>query len=109
MGQLGFEPASYCLCPPFIPSILLTLNTNCSFSTQIVPSTLKRQTRAADPSKMPRQMSQREGGRGAEDRSSYRRGPPQGADKKADVGAGSTEVEFKGGYGGFGRGKAPPQ
>uniref|UniRef100_A0A8D8ZDX2 40S ribosomal protein S10 n=1 Tax=Cacopsylla melanoneura TaxID=428564 RepID=A0A8D8ZDX2_9HEMI len=76
---------------------------------EIVPSTLKRQARTTDTSKMPRQLpgQRSEGGRGGEDRSSYRRGPP-GVDKKADVGAGSTEVEFKG-YGGFGRGKAPPQ
>ena len=45
----------------------------------------------------------REVSRPAEDRAGYRRGPggPPG-DKKADVGAGTTELEFRGG---FGRGK----
>lgn len=42
-------------------------------------------------------MSRGEGGRIDEDRTAYRKAPPQGAghmDKKADVGAGATEVEF---------------
>lgn len=43
-----------------------------------------------------------EGSKTNDDRGTYRRIP--GVDKKADVGAGTGEMEFRGG---FGRGKAP--
>lgn len=78
---------------------------------EIVPSTLKRQTRTETA--RPRAAASA-GGRGtegskpAEDRTGYRRTPggaPGGADKKADVGAGTAEnFEFRGG---FGRGSKP--
>jgi len=60
---------------------------------QIVPATLKRQTRA-DTVKPRPAISRPEGSKPAEDRQSYRRAPGVGPDKKADVGAGTGEVEF---------------
>lgn len=62
---------------------------------QIVPSTLKRQTRTETA--RPRPTTTRGDGpraRGAEDRDAYRRAPGGSTDKKADVGAGTAEMEF---------------
>lgn len=63
---------------------------------QIVPSTLKRQPR--QETARPRPTAPRsEGSRPAEDRAAYRRAPGTGSagpDKKADVGAGTGDVEF---------------
>merc|ERR1711976_729478 len=74
---------------------------------EIVPATLKRQTRP-DPTR-PRPKTADEGRRApmGEDRAAYRRGAPGGGDKKADAGAGAnTEFQFRGG---FGRGRPGPQ
>ena len=70
---------------------------------EIVPSTLKRQTRSETTRPRPATATRSEASRPTEDRAGYRRGPggPTG-DKKADVGAGTGDVEFRGG---FGRGK----
>jgi len=62
---------------------------------QIVPATLKRQARQ-DP-RGPRSApgSRPEGGRSGEDRAMYRRAPgAPGTDKKAEVGAGTAELDF---------------
>lgn len=67
---------------------------------QIVPSTLKRQPR--QETARPRPTAPRsEGSRPAEDRAAYRRAPGTGSggpDKKADVGAGTGDVEFVSSY-----------
>ncbi|XP_017783776.1 PREDICTED: 40S ribosomal protein S10 [Nicrophorus vespilloides] len=73
---------------------------------EIVPSTLKRQIR---PEARPRAATVRsEHSKPSEDRAGYRRTPggPPGGDKKADVGAGNADLEFRGG---FGRGRSAPQ
>ena len=72
---------------------------------EIVPATLKR--KATTESRKPPGVATtgRDISRPAEDRAGYRRGPGGPGDKKADVGAGTAELEFRGG---FGRGK-PPQ
>merc|ERR1712154_78366 len=80
---------------------------------EIVPATLKRQTRTEAP--RPARAEGKEGDRrpgAAADRDAYRKAGPPGGDKKSDVGAGSGgNFEFRGGYGrgrgggGFG---APP-
>ncbi|XP_076274395.1 small ribosomal subunit protein eS10-like [Rhynchophorus ferrugineus] len=71
---------------------------------EIVPSTLRRQVKSE--SARPRQAGglRSEGApKGAEDRAGYRRTPGgPGPDKKADVGPGTGDVEFRNG---FGRGK----
>ena len=74
---------------------------------QIVPSTLKRQSRP-EPVRPRTSAPRSEGSKPAADREAYRRTPGTGGgpDKKADVGAGTGEVEFRGG---FGRGQRPPQ
>merc|ERR1712179_63280 len=79
---------------------------------EIVPATLKRQTRPETP-RGP-DMPQR--GPGASDRAEYRRAAPGGGggDKKADVGAGAEpSFQFRGGFGrgggGFGRGRPQQQ
>ena len=73
---------------------------------EIVPSTLKRQTRpeAARPraAKAP-EGAPRASGMG--DRQEYRKGPA--GDKKAEVGAGSQDIQFR--AGGYGRGKPAPR
>nr|CAH04324.1 S10e ribosomal protein [Julodis onopordi] len=73
---------------------------------EIVPATLKRQVRpeAARPrAAIPRS----EVSKPSEDRTGYRRtGGAAAPDKKADVGAGTAEMEFRGG---FGRGRSVPQ
>ena len=79
---------------------------------EIVPATLKRQIRLE--SARPRAAAIRsETSKPSEDRAGYRRTPggPPGGDKKADVGAGNTDLEFRGGFerGGFGRGRTAPQ
>merc|ERR1719318_2547086 len=80
---------------------------------EIVPATLKRQTRPEAARARPKVPDAPRPSMGA-DRAEYRRGGPGGADKKGDVGAGATEnFQFRGGFGGgFGRGaprQQPPQ
>jgi len=72
---------------------------------EIVPSTLKKPTKA-DPSRSKKtESSTKPEDAQPSDREQYRRAPEAGgADKKGDAGAGS--FEFKGG---FGRGKKPGQ
>ncbi|KAL5007550.1 hypothetical protein ScPMuIL_016356 [Solemya velum] len=98
---------------------------------EIVPATLKRQTRPETARPRPKGEGGFSRGPGGGDRSEYRRagGPP--SDKKSDVGPGAdTQFQFRGGFGrgrdggrdgggggggfgrgGFGRGKPsdPPQ
>ncbi|KAK6616879.1 ribosomal 40S subunit protein S10A [Polyplax serrata] len=68
---------------------------------EIVPATLKRQVKQETARARP-SAPRSEGSKPNDDRGAYRRTP--GVDKKADVGAGTGEMEFRGG---FGRGKAP--
>ncbi|XP_046371732.1 40S ribosomal protein S10-like isoform X2 [Haliotis rubra] len=74
---------------------------------EIVPATLKRQTRPETA--RPRPKAAEPGGRPGmdRDRQEYRKaGPPGAGDKKSDVGAGATqEFQFRGG---FGRGRGGP-
>ncbi|XP_050300347.1 40S ribosomal protein S10-like [Anthonomus grandis grandis] len=67
---------------------------------EIVPCTLKRQARTEAARPRPAGALRTEGGP-KEDRTGYRRNPagPGGPDKKADVGAGTGEVEFRAGFG----------
>merc|ERR1712002_1315417 len=67
--------------------------------TEIVPATLKRQQKATDKAR-PRVNAARPAYQN-QDRDAYR-----GGDKKADVGAGAGNFEFRGG---FGRGRGAPQ
>merc|ERR1712105_142124 len=73
---------------------------------EIVPSTLKRQTRTDTAAARPRAAKGPSGPdrppMGGQDRQEYRKGG-QAGDKKADVGAGSGDIQFR--AGGFGRGK----
>ncbi|XP_002738940.1 small ribosomal subunit protein eS10-like [Saccoglossus kowalevskii] len=73
---------------------------------EIVPATLRRQTRpeASRPPR-PKGFEPRGPSDGDRDREQYRRGPPGGGpDKKGEAGAGaSPQFEFRGG---FGRGRA---
>jgi len=68
---------------------------------EIVPATLKRQQRTETA--RPKPLKGPEGGapsRQAGDRESYRRAPgAEGPDKKGDVGAGTAQMEFRGGFG----------
>jgi len=78
---------------------------------EIVPATLKRQVRSElSRARTVGGGSRPEGGpnRPREDhRADYRRAPPSTpSDKKADVGAGTADLEFRGG---FGRGRPAPQ
>lgn len=59
-----------------------------------MPATLKRQSRAETA--RPRPTAPRGEGRTrtAEDRDQYRKAPGAGGDKKADVGAGTGDLEF---------------
>ena len=68
---------------------------------EIVPATLKRQTRPSDMRPRPKVDGPRPAYQS--DRDAYR---PGGPDKKADVGAGASSIEFRGGYG-RGRGMGP--
>ncbi|XP_060531448.1 small ribosomal subunit protein eS10-like [Cylas formicarius] len=71
---------------------------------EIVPSTLKRQTRTDIARPRPTAIRPEGGPKTAEDRTGYRRTPGgPGPDKKADVGPGTGDVEFRPG---FGRGRA---
>ncbi|EEC20437.1 40S ribosomal protein S10 [Ixodes scapularis] len=71
---------------------------------EIVPATLKKQSRQEAPSRRPK-MAQDMQNKAPDDRSDYRRAP--GLDKKGDVGPGTdTNFDFRGG---FGRGRGPPQ
>ncbi|XP_046395182.1 40S ribosomal protein S10-like [Ischnura elegans] len=77
---------------------------------EIVPSTLKRATKQEPLRARPSAPRGGDMGKRAEDRQSYRRAPGApgagGPDKKGDVGAGTGEFEF---HGGFGRGRGAPQ
>uniref|UniRef100_A0A1B6CFJ7 Plectin/eS10 N-terminal domain-containing protein n=1 Tax=Clastoptera arizonana TaxID=38151 RepID=A0A1B6CFJ7_9HEMI len=73
---------------------------------EIVPATLKRQSRPETARPRPTQPRGEGRTRTAEDRDQYRKAPGAGSDKKADVGAGTGDLEFRGGYG-RGRGSAP--
>lgn len=71
---------------------------------EIVPATLKRPPRSESARPRPTAAPRSDTTKSGEDRSSYRRVPGAGADKKADVGPGSSDVQFRGG---FGRGAHP--
>ncbi|XP_014663133.1 PREDICTED: 40S ribosomal protein S10-like [Priapulus caudatus] len=76
---------------------------------EIVPATLKRQTRAEPARPRPKGFPDKPTGYGSEraEREGYRKaGPPGGGDKKGDVGPGTGAMEFRGGYG---RGRPAPQ
>ncbi|KAK0055123.1 40S ribosomal protein S10, partial [Biomphalaria glabrata] len=66
---------------------------------EIVPATLKRQTRTEAPRPARPKASEGPRGGGATDRQEYRKAGPPGADKKSEVGAGSEKFEFRGGFG----------
>lgn len=71
---------------------------------EIVPATVKQPSRATA---RPRAMGQRQEFSKTEgDRASYRRAGDPGADKKAEVGPGAGQMEFRGG---FGRGRGMQQ
>ena len=72
---------------------------------EIVPSTLKRQIRQ-ETTRARATTARSETSKPAEDRTGYRRAGATGGDKKADVGAGTADLEFRGG---FGRGRSAPQ
>nr|AHB12430.1 40S Ribosomal Protein S10 [Pantala flavescens] len=76
---------------------------------EIVPSTLKRPAKQETARARPTAPRGGDPGKRAEDRQTYRRAPgAPGAgepDKKGDVGAGTGELEFRGG---FGRGRGAP-
>ena len=62
---------------------------------EIVPSTLKRQARTETTRARPAPFKSETSTKPAEDRAGYRRTPGgPGADKKADVGAGTADLEF---------------
>lgn len=63
---------------------------------EIIPSTLKRAARTEQAARArPSGAAPRTGdSKTGADRSSYRRAPTDGVDKKGDVGAGSGNVEF---------------
>ncbi|CAH1257495.1 small ribosomal subunit protein eS10-like [Branchiostoma lanceolatum] len=77
---------------------------------EIVPATLKRQTRPETARPRPTRGPAMPGGPKDGERGEYRRAGPGGlGDKKADVGAPpSQQFEFRGGFG-RGRGGPPPQ
>ncbi|XP_014241154.1 40S ribosomal protein S10-like [Cimex lectularius] len=72
---------------------------------EIVPATLKKPSKSETARPRPT-AARADSSRGEEDRFSYRRPAQPLPDKKAEVGAGSSDLVFKGGYG-RGRG-APP-
>uniref|UniRef100_A0A8C1BVM8 Ribosomal protein S10 n=2 Tax=Cyprinus carpio TaxID=7962 RepID=A0A8C1BVM8_CYPCA len=78
---------------------------------EIVPATLRRQTRPETARPRPKGLEGERPARlarGEGDRDAYRRSAaPPGADKKAEAGAGAaTEFQFRGGFG-RGRGQQP--
>ncbi|KAI4486269.1 hypothetical protein M0802_012413 [Mischocyttarus mexicanus] len=69
---------------------------------EIVPSTLTRQVRSETSRPRPAAEPRSEVSRPTEDRAGYRRGLgglPDPGDKKSDVGAGTGNLEFRGGFG----------
>ena len=70
---------------------------------EIVPATLKRQTRPTDITRARPKVDEPRQAYRQSDRQAYR---PEGPDKKADAGAGVGSFEFRGG---FGRGRGAPQ
>ncbi|XP_069753535.1 small ribosomal subunit protein eS10 isoform X1 [Narcine bancroftii] len=74
---------------------------------EIVPATLRRQTRPETARPRPKGLTEDRPRLRESDRDNYRRATPLGADKKAEAGAGTaTEFQFRGG---FGRGRGQPQ
>ncbi|XP_078276482.1 small ribosomal subunit protein eS10 isoform X1 [Rhinoraja longicauda] len=74
---------------------------------EIVPATLRRQTRPETARPRPKGPMEDRPRLRESDRDSYRRATPLGSDKKAEAGAGAaTEFQFRGG---FGRGRGQPQ
>lgn len=63
-----------------------------------MPATLKRQVRAETARPRP-SLHRSEGAKTMDDRGAYRRVGGGGPDKKADVGAGTGEMVFRGGFG----------
>lgn len=77
---------------------------------EIVPSTLKRQSRA-EPARARPKEGMESGPRPSDDRSAYRRNAPGGGPpdaKNAEMGAGTADMQFRGGYG-RGRPRDAPQ
>ncbi|BFZ15755.1 hypothetical protein BsWGS_18794 [Bradybaena similaris] len=66
---------------------------------EIVPATLKRQIRPEAPRPTRPKTSEGPRGAGGADRQEYRKAAGPGTDKKSEVGAGSQQFEFRGGYG----------
>ncbi|XP_059060021.1 small ribosomal subunit protein eS10 [Achroia grisella] len=70
---------------------------------EIVPATLKRSVRTETVRRGAVGGRSEAPARSAEDRSAYRRAPtasaPAGHDKKAEVGPGNADLEFRGGFG----------
>ncbi|XP_052859828.1 serine/threonine-protein kinase/endoribonuclease IRE1-like [Anopheles cruzii] len=67
---------------------------------EIVPSTLKRAARSEPQRARPQSGPRPDGPKSGEDRQAYRRTQQTGpADKKGDVGAGTGDLEFRGGFG----------
>ncbi|KAL3842526.1 hypothetical protein ACJMK2_020530 [Sinanodonta woodiana] len=75
---------------------------------EIVPATLKRQTRPETARPRPKGPEGPARTPGGADRAEYRRAGPPGGDKKADAGPGTGEFQFRGGFG-RGRPNAPQQ
>ncbi|XP_059806528.1 40S ribosomal protein S10 isoform X2 [Mobula hypostoma] len=74
---------------------------------EIVPATLRRQTRPETARPRPKGPTEDRPRLRESDRDNYRRAAPLGSDKKAEAGAGAaTEFQFRGG---FGRGRGQPQ
>lgn len=70
------------------------LRTYLHLPSEIVPSTLKRQARTETSRPRGAPLPRSETSKPSEDRSGYRRAGAPGADKKADVGAGTADLEF---------------
>lgn len=79
----------------FIFYLVSCIKTIFNIFRQIVPATLKRQPRQDPRGPRTAPGGRPEGGRSGEDRSQYRRAPgAPGTDKKAEVGAGTAELDF---------------
>ncbi|KAK9709106.1 Plectin/S10 domain [Popillia japonica] len=77
------------------------LRTYLHLPAEIVPASLKRQMRLETARPRGAAAVRSETSKPSEDRAGYRRTPggAGGPDKKADVGAGTGDVEFRGGFG----------
>lgn len=89
-------PPEVCTIFKFVVHVVLNRDYEKICLFQIVPSTLKRQTRteSARPKTLP--SGRPEAGKSGEDRAAYRRVPGQGAgaDKRTEVGPGAANLEF---------------